>query len=96
MSFRGNCAHLFGLQPVRGHVNLVDVRDAMEVARSIPCKTQREAFYASQGLDMKRVEEFYPVVVRLNTTLQDHSGNQTWSVRLGAWELSITKHITDV
>ena len=57
-----NCNHLFGMRPMRGHISIHDVRDAYAIAQSIPARHEREALYACYGLDMERVETWYPQV----------------------------------
>lgn len=80
-----NCSHLFALRPPRGHVSLTEVRDVYEIARYIPQKTHREAFYASQGLDMQRVEEILPRLETLNSSLNA-------SAQIPIFELSLAKY----
>lgn len=88
-SANANCAHLFGMQPVRGHITLVDVEDAYEIARTIPDVKHREAMYAYFGMDMKRVEAIYPKIQRLETSWHD-SVEKKWVIEVaGKWRITI-------
>lgn len=95
MSF--NCAHLFSLRPARGHVTMWDVRDAYELGRTIPRERQREAFYASQGLDMNQVERLYPTIVMLEDIYdlspdeQVTKKNDVKRFTFGQWEIKIRR-----
>lgn len=65
-----NCAHLFGLRNTRTYVSMYDVTDAYDMARAVKKPSEREAIYASFGLDMERVEKYYPAIQTLETSLR--------------------------
>ena len=68
-----NFAHLFVSYPARGYVTMEDVHDAYQCTRYIYCSKQREALFMSLGLDYRRVELYYPIVISLNNSLKAKS-----------------------
>ena len=84
-----NCAHLFGLQPARGHIALIDVEDAYQIARTIPEPRHREAMYAYFGMDMQRVETLYPQLRKLEAVWQDPQQTKMVFEIFGKWRITI-------
>lgn len=64
-----NCSHLFGIARSRASfVSLCDVSDAFELARSVKKRDEREAIYFAYGLDMDKVEKYFPMLQRLEAS----------------------------
>lgn len=57
---------LFELKPSRGYCTLYDVQDACDVCSVSSSHAQKQACFASFGLDADKVERYYYPVLRLN------------------------------
>lgn len=84
--YKMNFAHLFSMQPPRGHVTLHDVKDAYHLAQQVRCPKKKEALYAIHGLDMHRVEEYYPIVARLEKSWVKPTHG---TIHVGPWKIQV-------
>ena len=62
---------VFQLHPPCGQVTLEDVDDIYPVCSNIADEKQRYACYACHGMDMNKVEKYYPIVKQLDSQIQN-------------------------
>jgi hypothetical protein len=84
---------IFQMDPPCGHVTLEDVDDIYPVCNNIQHEEQRYACYACYGMDMKKVEQYYPIVKKLQQQFDESQpGKQHAHVlclQVGKWRVTI-------
>lgn len=75
---------VFQLNPPCGDVTLDDVEDIYPVCSNIRDEKQRYACYACYGMDMKKVEKYYPIVKELQAQFEKSTQtDRTFELRIG-------------
>jgi hypothetical protein len=81
---------IFQLDPPCGDVTLEDVEDIYPVCKNIRDDKLRYACYACYGMDMKKVEMYYPIVKDLQTQFEKCTQlDRTFELRIGMFRIRL-------
>lgn len=81
---------IFQMTPPCGQVTLEDVDDIYPICNNIRDREHRYACYACYGMDMEKVEKYYPIVKSLQSQMKPETMDATvFRVSIGRLQVII-------
>lgn len=82
------------MNPPCGQVTLEDVEDIYPICNNLPDREQRYACYACYGMDMEKVEKYYPIVKQLQEQMKTNNHDSkapVFHLRIGKFHITLCK-----